>query len=102
MIRAVRLSDSEHIAGLYNRYVTETTVSFETEPLTVEAMRRPYQKLFQRRSHILSGRTRDVLWRIVTLISGRREPLIVIRGKLQSIYRRNIMDVASDVCLWRV
>ena len=39
MIRAVRLSDSEHIAGLYNRYVTETTVSFETEPLTVEAMR---------------------------------------------------------------
>lgn len=39
MIRSVRLSDAADIAEIYNRYVTETTVSFETDPLSVEEMR---------------------------------------------------------------
>lgn len=37
-IRAVRLSDAAAIAEIYHHYVTETTVSFELEPPTVEQM----------------------------------------------------------------
>lgn len=33
-------ADAAQIASIYNRYIVNTTVSFETEPLTVEQMRR--------------------------------------------------------------
>ncbi len=39
MIRFVCADDAEAIAGIYNYYVRETTVSFEAEPLEVGAMR---------------------------------------------------------------
>lgn len=39
MIRPVSPDDATAIARIYNHYVTETTVSFETEPLTVAEMR---------------------------------------------------------------
>lgn len=39
MIRRVTLQDAAQIAGIYNHYVVETAVSFETQPLTVEEMR---------------------------------------------------------------
>lgn len=39
MIRPVNTDDACDIARIYNRYVTDTTVSFETEPLSEEAMR---------------------------------------------------------------
>ena len=32
-------TDAADIARIYNRYVTGTTVSFEVEPLSVDAMR---------------------------------------------------------------
>ncbi len=38
-IREVRLDDAPAIAHIYNRYVLETTVSFEFEALSVEEMR---------------------------------------------------------------
>lgn len=38
MIRNVRPEDAEAIAAIYNEYVIGTTISFETEPLTVAAM----------------------------------------------------------------
>ena len=38
-IREVRPDDAPAIAHIYNRYVLETTVSFEFEPLSVEEMR---------------------------------------------------------------
>lgn len=38
-IRPVRpAEDAAAITAIYNRYIEETTISFETEPLTVEAM----------------------------------------------------------------
>lgn len=39
MIRAVRPSDAAAINAIYNPYIAETTVTFETEPLTEEQMR---------------------------------------------------------------
>lgn len=38
-IRPVRLDDAERVASIYNRYVSKTTVTFETEPVTAEVMR---------------------------------------------------------------
>ena len=38
MIRNVKSSDAKAIAGIYNDYILNTTISFETEPLTVEQM----------------------------------------------------------------
>lgn len=40
MIRQVTASDAPAIADIYNLYVLDTTVSFETEPVTVHEMRR--------------------------------------------------------------
>lgn len=37
-IRPVTLDDARYIVDIYNHFVTETTVSFEMEPLTVEEM----------------------------------------------------------------
>ena len=38
-IRPVRLDDAERIASIYNKYVSATTITFETEPVTTEEMR---------------------------------------------------------------
>lgn len=38
MIRNVRPEDAGAIAAIYNEYITRSTISFETEPLTVAAM----------------------------------------------------------------
>ena len=38
MIRPVKVQDADAITAIYNHYVTETTVSFETKPLTVSEM----------------------------------------------------------------
>ena len=38
-IRLVRLDDAERIASIYNKYVSATTITFETEPVTTEEMR---------------------------------------------------------------
>lgn len=38
-LRPVSPSDAADITIIYNRYIAETTISFETEPLTVEQMR---------------------------------------------------------------
>ena len=37
-IRPVRLDDAERVASIYNRYVSKTTITFETEPVPVEVM----------------------------------------------------------------
>ena len=39
MIRPVSADDAAVIAAIYNHYVLETTISFETEALSVDAMR---------------------------------------------------------------
>lgn len=38
ILRPVEKTDAQAITDIYNHYVTETTVSFETEPLTLEHM----------------------------------------------------------------
>lgn len=38
-IRPVRLDDAERIAYIYNKYVSASTITFETEPVTTEEMR---------------------------------------------------------------
>ena len=45
MIRQVHPEDAAAIADIYNHYVLETTVSFETSPLSVEAMRARIQQV---------------------------------------------------------
>ena len=39
MIRNVKLSDAKAIAEIYNDYILNSTISFETEALTIEQMR---------------------------------------------------------------
>lgn len=39
MIRKVKLEDAESIVNIYNKYIENTTVSFETEPLSADQMR---------------------------------------------------------------
>lgn len=39
MIRVATLDDAADTAGIYNHYVENTTITFDTEPLSVEAMR---------------------------------------------------------------
>ena len=39
MIRRVTLADAVSIAKIYNRYIMHSEISFETKPLSVEAMR---------------------------------------------------------------
>lgn len=39
MIRSATAADAAAICSIYNRYVAETTVTFETDPVSVEVMR---------------------------------------------------------------
>lgn len=40
MIRKVRIQDAADIVAIYNRYIVDTTVTFETEPLSVDEMQK--------------------------------------------------------------
>ena len=46
MIRSVRLSDAESIAKIYNYYVKETTVTFETEEIDITEMEKRIKKKY--------------------------------------------------------
>lgn len=48
MIREATLDDAANITNIYNHYITKTTVTFETEPLTPEQMR---QRIIDISSH---------------------------------------------------
>ena len=39
MVRKVTLDDADQIAGIYNYYIENTTITFETKALTAEEMR---------------------------------------------------------------
>lgn len=45
MIRCARLEDAAEIVAIYNPYITDTTVTFETEPVSVEEMSRRITKI---------------------------------------------------------
>jgi len=45
MIRPVKLSDAESICNIYNEYVTNTRISFEERPVTVEEMENRIKKI---------------------------------------------------------
>lgn len=45
MIRPVSPEDAADIVGIYNHFITDTTVSFETEPLSVSMMRTRIESL---------------------------------------------------------
>lgn len=40
MIRRVRIQDAADIVAIYNRYIAETTVTFEIEPISVCEMQK--------------------------------------------------------------
>lgn len=40
MIRPVQLNDANAISAIYNYYITRTTITFETTPVTVSEMKR--------------------------------------------------------------
>lgn len=39
LLRSVILADAGRIAAIYNKYIADTTITFETEPVSVEVMR---------------------------------------------------------------
>lgn len=47
-IRPVTLSDAEAIVEIYNHFINETTVTFETEPITSEEMERRIKEISAR------------------------------------------------------
>jgi len=44
-IRPVSLSDAEAIVEIYNHFITDTTITFETEPVTKEEMTRRIREI---------------------------------------------------------
>lgn len=44
-LREVRLSDAREIAGIYNRCILHTTITFEKEPVSVESMENRIREL---------------------------------------------------------
>jgi L-amino acid N-acyltransferase YncA len=53
MIRPVQLSDAAAIARIYRHYVTTTTISFETEPPSVDEIAARMQKITARHSWLV-------------------------------------------------
>ena len=45
MIRKVTIKDAQAIADIYNEYVLNSVASFETEPVTVQEMRRRIEEI---------------------------------------------------------
>jgi L-amino acid N-acyltransferase YncA len=45
MIRPVKLSDAQDICNIYNEYVTNTRITFEEKPVTVEEMENRIKKI---------------------------------------------------------
>src|SRR5215210_3361307 len=45
MIRQVKTSDAKLICGIYNHYVTNTTVTFEEEPIAEKEMKRRIEQV---------------------------------------------------------
>lgn len=45
MIRAVQPEDAQALAEIYNEYILETTVTFETQPVDADEMRRRIGKI---------------------------------------------------------
>lgn len=55
-IRPVNIGDAAAIADIYNHYVSHTDISFETQPLSVSAMRERIETLCSdARLHLCSG-----------------------------------------------
>ena len=52
-IRPVAETDAEAITKIYNHYITDTTVSFETEPITTEEMLRRIRQISARYPYIV-------------------------------------------------
>lgn len=48
MIRQVRLQDAGRIAEIYNEYITGSTITFETEPVSEDEMRRRIAEIYPR------------------------------------------------------
>jgi phosphinothricin acetyltransferase len=47
MIRQVKLSDADALCGIYNKYITGTTITFEEDPITTEEMKSRIKKITQ-------------------------------------------------------
>lgn len=60
-IRPVRSDDAEAIVTIYNRYIAETTISFETEQLTTEAMQQRIESIAARHPYLVYEREGHIL-----------------------------------------
>lgn len=107
-IRPVTLADADAITGIYNHYVRETTVTFETEPLTTEEManrikdisaRFPYF-VYEKDGRIL-GYCYAHLWRERAAYSNTLETTVYIDGQAQrqglgSMMVRHLTDLCRE------
>lgn len=60
-IRYANPDDAASITAIYNPYITGTTVTFETEPLSVEVMRRRIETLIEQESVYLVAEEKGCL-----------------------------------------
>ncbi len=61
MIRPVKIHDAASIMNIYNHYITESTISFETEPLTLEQMQVRISEIAAKYPYFVSISERDTL-----------------------------------------
>lgn len=61
MIREVKLDDAADIVNIYNRYIAETTVTFETVTLSIEQMRQRIKDI----SHHFPYYVYEKEWKVV-------------------------------------
>lgn len=86
MLRPVKLSDAGMINDIYTHFINDTTVSFETEPLTLEQMTRRVEELSSRYPYFVYEEDGEVIgycyvhdWKERAAYSGTMETTIYIR-----------------------
>lgn len=93
MIRKVERRDARSIARIYNRYVTETTISFETLPVDEAEMLRRIEDTASRYPYFVYEECggKD----IVMPMRGKNGRHTGVHGKRRCIYHRKNGEEAS-------
>lgn len=106
MIRKANAGDAAAIVGIYNYYVTDTTVSFETEPVSVSEMERRINDISAHFPYyvmevdgIIIGYAYAHEWKERSAYSGAFETMVYIdRHCKGNGYGRQLMERVIDGC----
>lgn len=92
MIRNVGIQDAQDIVDIYNNYIRNTTITFETEPLQADAMEKRISDI----SALYPFLAYEMNGIIVMCINGKNVLRIRAWWNCPFIYRRNVSGKASE------